>query len=94
MLIVDFFFFTAIFGFLLATLAVTSFGAPVERRILNHSCGRAIWDKSNTGKPGVRHGVAQLIKAVENQIAVAIRHFKDEKKNINDYYKEVSFGFK
>jgi hypothetical protein len=88
------FFFSAIFGFLLATLAVTSFGAPVEPSIWNHSCGHGVMTASNTDRLRVRHGVTKLIKVVKDQIAVAITHFKKEKKNINEYYKGVSFLLK
>jgi len=87
-------FFTAFFGFLLATLAVTSFGAPVEQSIKNHSCGHAIRTASNTGNHGGRHGTAKLICGVGHQIALAMAHFNKEKKIINNYYNEVSFQLK
>jgi hypothetical protein len=79
----------AFFGFLLATLAVTSFGAPVEQSIKNHSCGHAIRTASNTGNHGGRHGTAKLICGVGHQIALAMAHFNKEKKIINNYYNEV-----
>jgi hypothetical protein len=89
-------FFTAVFGFLLATLAVTSFGAPVERRTSNHSCGHAVRNESNTGKPGGRHGLAKMIDVVKCQLAIVITHFKDRRndKTLNDYYVKVSFRLK
>jgi hypothetical protein len=85
-------FFTAIFGFLLVTLAVTSFGAPVERRTSNHPCGHAV----NTGKHGGRHGLAKMIDVVKCQLAIVITHFKDKTNNktLNDYYVKVSFRLK
>jgi len=88
------FFFTAIFGFLLATLAVTSFGAPVERSIWNHSCGYAMKAESNTGILGVRHGAAKQINVVGNQIAIAISHVNTKRKIINKFYNAVSFRLK
>jgi hypothetical protein len=88
------FFFPAVFVFLLATLAATSFGAPVERSIWNHSCGHAVRTESHTGKHRVRHGVANMTEVVKRQIAVAITHFKNEKKIINTYYDGVSFRLK
>ena len=90
------FFFTAILGFLLATLAVTSFGAPVEgikQSILN-SCGETIKAKSKTSQPVVRHGATKLMNPVKHQMAVAITHFKEKKKTIDAYYKKVSFRLK
>lgn len=79
----------AIFGFLLATLAVTSFGAPVERSIWNHSCGYAMKAESNTGNLGVRHGAAKQINVVGNQIAIAISHVNTKRKIINKFYNDV-----
>ena len=87
-------FFTVVFGFLLATLTVTSFGLPVYPGTWNHSCGHAVRNKSNSSRPEVRHGVAKMIGVVKYQIGVAISHLKSEKKNIRTFYNEVSFRLK
>ena len=88
------FFFTAICGFLLATLAVTCYGAPVERSILHHACGRAVRTEPKAGKPGGRHSLAKLICPVKEQMGIAVAYFKKENETINEYYKEVSFRLK
>jgi hypothetical protein len=92
--LIFYFIFTVIFGFLLATLTATSFGLPVRPSTWNHSCGHAVRNKSHTQRPGVRHGVAKMIRVVKDQIGVAISHLKNEKKNIRFFYNEVSFRLK
>jgi hypothetical protein len=79
-----------LFAVLLASLAAHSDGGPVKRGAWHHPCGHSVRADTNTGKHGTRHGVTKLLKVVKTQIGVANKYFKNEQKNIDVTYHQVS----
>jgi len=81
---------SAVFAVLLASLAAHSDGGPVKRGAWHHPCGHSVRADTNAGKHGTRHGFARVLKAVKTQIRVANKYFKNEQKNIDIIYRQVS----